>query len=126
MTDAARPKALPTKRKLVTQIASPVDHPWGVHEFLEINPMNQRVRGHLENMRGAPRCGAKTRAGSACQSPAINGRKRCRLHGGLSPGAPRGPRNGNYRDGSWTLEALEERQWLRSLVSTFAKPESTS
>jgi hypothetical protein len=29
MTDAARPKALPTKRKLVTQIASPVDHPLG-------------------------------------------------------------------------------------------------
>jgi hypothetical protein len=50
----------------------------------------------------------------------------CRLHGGMSPGAPRGPRNGNYRNGSWTLEALEERRWLRSLVSTFAKFESKS
>jgi hypothetical protein len=50
----------------------------------------------------------------------------CRLHGGMSPGAPRGPRNGNYGDGSWTLEAMEERRWLRSLVNTFAKPESTS
>ena len=41
------------------------------------------------------------------------GRKRCRLHGGLSPGAPRGSRNGNYRRGDWT-KAIEERRWLRS------------
>jgi glucans biosynthesis protein len=88
--------------------------------------MNQSIETRLDNLRSAPRCGAKTRAGTPCERPAISGRKRCRLHGGLSPGAPRGSRNGNYRDGSWTLEALEERRWLRSLVSTFAKPESTS
>src|SRR4051794_2744185 len=34
-------------------------------------------------------------------------RKRCRLHGGLSPGAPRGSRNGNYRRWDWTAEAIE-------------------
>ena len=45
----------------------------------------------------------------------------CRLHGGLSPGAPRGSRNGNYRRGDWTTEAIEERRWLRSLVQAFAK-----
>src|SRR4051812_8919764 len=39
--------------------------------------------------RKAPRCGAKTRRGSVCQQPAMkNGR--CCLHGGKSPGAPRG------------------------------------
>ena len=32
------------------------------------------------------RCGAKTRAGGACQSPAIGGRTRCKLHGGKSTG----------------------------------------
>jgi hypothetical protein len=33
----------------------------------------------------APRCGAKTRAGCACQAPAMtNGR--CRIHGGTSTG----------------------------------------
>ena len=48
------------------------------------------------------------------------GRKRCRLHGG-SAGAPRGSRNGNYRRGDWTTEAIEERRWLRSLVRAFAK-----
>ena len=48
---------------------------------------------------------AKTRAGTACQSPPVADRKRCRLHGGLSPGAPRGSRNGNYSRGDWTKEA---------------------
>ena len=35
-------------------------------------------------------CGAKTRAGGACQNPAIGGRNRCKLHGGKSTG-PRTP-----------------------------------
>jgi hypothetical protein len=74
----------------------------------------------LRNLRSAPRCGAKTRAGSSCQRPALRGLKRCRLHGGLSPGAPRGAKNGNFKSGDWTAEALEERKWLRSLVRKFA------
>jgi len=36
------------------------------------------------------RCGAKTRAGGACQNPAIKDRSRCKLHGGKSTG-PRTP-----------------------------------
>jgi hypothetical protein len=36
------------------------------------------------------------------------------------PGAPRGQRNGNFKTGNWTIEALEERKWLRSLVRSFA------
>ncbi len=67
------------------------------------------------------RCGAKTRGGTSCQRPPVAGRNRCRVHGGLSPGAPRGRRNGNYRRGDWTTEALEELRWLRSLVQAFAK-----
>jgi hypothetical protein len=35
---------------------------------------------------------------------------RCRLHGGKSPGAPRGERNGNYRHGLRTIEAIAERR----------------
>ena len=34
--------------------------------------------------------GAKTRQGTLCQNPAIKGRARCKLHGGLSTG-PRTP-----------------------------------
>jgi hypothetical protein len=67
------------------------------------------------------RCGAKTRAGTPCPHPPVEGRRRCRLHGGLSSGAPRGSRNGNYKSGEWTAEAIEERRWLRSLVREFAK-----
>jgi hypothetical protein len=58
--------------------------------------------------------------GSPCQRPAMRGRKRCRLHGGLSPGAPHGQMNGNFRNGNWTAEAIAERRWLRSLVQLFA------
>jgi hypothetical protein len=48
------------------------------------NPMQRHLPMHL-----SPRCGAKTRSGSPCRSAAMpNGR--CRMHGGASPGAPRG------------------------------------
>jgi hypothetical protein len=73
----------------------------------------------------APRCGARTRAGKSCRRPPIRGRKRCRLHGGLSPGAPHGLKNGNFKNGDWTAEAIEERKWLRSLVRSFARTEAS-
>jgi len=47
---------------------------------------------HVPNPRGnpnlhlSPRCGARTRAGGACQAPALHGRLRCRMHGGGSTG----------------------------------------
>lgn len=41
----------------------------------------------------ARRCGATTRSGGACNSPAVRGRQRCRMHGGTNRGAPRGNRN---------------------------------
>lgn len=60
------------------------------HENM-LSPHGQRW-GTLKNgnsgfdLRKAPRCGAKTRAGTPCQCPAMaNGR--CRVHGGLSTGA---------------------------------------
>src|SRR6266480_7842111 len=84
-------------------------------------PMNQPL-SHASHV---ARCGAKTRAGTPCQSPPVRGRKRCRLHGGLSPGAPRGSRNGNYTKGDRTREALEERRWVRDLVRSFGKLEAT-
>jgi hypothetical protein len=88
--------------------------------------MNQSTVTHRHNIRGALHCGAKTRDGMVCERRPIPGRTRCRLHGGLSPGASRGPRNGNFKDGSWTKEALEERRWLRSLINAFAKAEGAS
>ena len=69
----------------------------------------------LEAARAADRCGARTRRGTVCQSPAMpNGR--CRIHGGKSPGAPRGERNGRWRGGFHTVEAQAERSRLRALI----------
>jgi hypothetical protein len=59
----------------------------------EINPMDRQTRNICLN---ASHCGAQTRSGKSCRCPAIRGRRRCRLHGGLSPGAPPGARNGNF------------------------------
>jgi glucans biosynthesis protein len=71
----------------------------------------------LGPMHGATRCGAKTRSGTACQSPAVRGKRRCRMHGGApGSGAPSGARNGNYRHGHFTAEAKEQRRRLRSLI----------
>ena len=84
--------------------------------------MNQeRAMAQLANMRAARRCGAKTRAGGACQCPVIRGRGRCRLHGGRSTGAPKAQGNGNYKTGEFTTEAIEERQWLKSVVRAYGK-----
>jgi hypothetical protein len=84
--------------------------------------MNQEVLARrLENLGRARRCGAQNRAGTPCQCPAIRGRTRCRLHGGLSPGAPKGNANGNFKTGYWTAEAVEERRWMREMLQLCAK-----
>lgn len=94
----------------------------GVTVYFADNPMNQDILSRLARLRAATRCGAKTRAGTACQCPAIRNRARCRLHGGLSTGAPHGKRNGNYRDGTFTADAVAERRWAKSLVRSLTKP----
>jgi hypothetical protein len=40
---------------------------------------------------------------------------RCRMHGGLSPGAPKGNRNA-FKHGHYTDEAIAERRQLAALV----------
>ncbi len=61
----------------------------------------------------SPRCGARTRKRTPCQSPAMaNGR--CRLHGGKSPGAPQGNRNA-WKHGRYSAKAIEERRLFREI-----------
>ena len=57
----------------------------------------------------SPRCGARTRAGTACKAPAMPA-GRCRMHGGASPGAPRGEGNGMFRHGLRSIDAIERRR----------------
>lgn len=67
-----------------------------------INPMQQPA--HLAE---APRCGAKTRAGTPCRSPAVKGKRRCRMHGGMNKGAPAKNRNA-WKHGNRSGEAEEQ------------------
>lgn len=71
------------------------------------NPM------HLE-MHLAKRCGARTRSGSPCRSPAMaNGR--CRMHGGPSTGAPKGNKNA-FRQGRYSAAAIDRRRAISALI----------
>ena len=58
----------------------------------------------------APRWRRPDEAGGPCRCPAVRDRKRCRLHGGRSTGAPKGPANGNIEQAFTAV--IEERQWL--------------
>jgi hypothetical protein len=69
----------------------------------------------------APRCGAKTRQGKACQAPAMhNGR--CRMHGGASTG-PRTPeglarsRRARWKHGLYSAEAKAEARFFRQRIT---------
>lgn len=67
-------------------------------------------------MNAAPRCGARTRRGTVCASPAIAGKARCRLHGGKSPGAPRGNQNA-LKHGLYTHEVEEKKERVRAFMA---------
>ncbi len=43
------------------------------------------------------------------------------MHGGASPGAPKGERNGSYRHGRFTNEAITRRRALKALIRICAK-----
>jgi hypothetical protein len=79
---------------------------------------------HIRNtgpMLASPRCGAKTRSGGACRSPAVHGKKRCRMHGGAhGSGAPRA--NENARKHSlFTRDAIAERRQIQALLGEARK-----
>ena len=77
------------------------------------------------DFRKAPRCGAKTRHGTACQCPAMrNGR--CRLHGGLSTGPKTEEgkeriRKAVTKHGRYAKAAKAERTQFRELIQEAQK-----
>ena len=64
----------------------------------------------------APRCDARTRRGTPCQSPAVTGQARCRMHGGAegSGGQP-GNRNA-FKHGRYSAEAIAQRREVAALL----------
>jgi hypothetical protein len=75
--------------------------------------MTKNTKIDLMNL--APRCLAKNRKGSPCQAPAMRGKRRCRLHGGKSTGAPKGSQNA-LKHGRYTAEAAAQRRAVRDLI----------
>jgi hypothetical protein len=68
-------------------------------------------------MLASPRCGAKIRAGGSCRSPAVRGKRRCRMHGGArESGAPKGNRNAR-KHGRFTRDAIGEQKRIEALLS---------
>jgi hypothetical protein len=64
-------------------------------------------------MLSRPRCGAKTRLGKPCLSPAVCANKRCRMHGGAGSGAPKENQNA-LKHGLFTKDAIEERKQVQA------------
>jgi uncharacterized protein YjcR len=82
------------------------------------------MRGHARNagaMLASQRCGAKIRSGGSCRSPAVRGKKRCRMHGGApGSGAPRANQNARQH-GLFTREVIAERRQIQALLGEARK-----
>lgn len=64
------------------------------------------------------KCFARTRRGTLCQTPRITGRKRCRMHGGTSDGAPKGNKNA-FKHGRYSKVIIENRKRTMRLKREF-------
>ena len=82
------------------------------------------MSGHVRDtgpMLASPRCGAKTRNSGACRSPAVHGKKRCRMHGGApGSGAPKANQNAR-KHGLFTGDAIAERGRIWALLGEARK-----
>ncbi len=73
-----------------------------------------------EQLAQATRCLAMTRKGTACQSPAVKGSPRCRMHGGKGSGAPKGNRNA-WKHGGRSGEADAAARYLKAMARLIAE-----
>jgi hypothetical protein len=66
------------------------------------------------------RCLARTRKGKSgfCQARKVSGKKRCRMHGGTSDGAPKGNKNA-FKHGRYSREVIEKRKSATKLKREF-------
>jgi hypothetical protein len=84
----------------------------GAISKVRVDPMHKQPLP----MHQSPRCGARTRQGSPCRSPAVQGRGRCRMHGGAAgSGAQAGNKNA-LKHGRYTRELIEFRRTVRELL----------
>ena len=94
----------------ITKTHLPWRDPWSLYQ-----PMASAHKHNTAPMLSSPRCGAKTRMGASCLSPAVKGKRRCRMHGGAKKsGAPKGNQNA-LNHGTYTKVAFRERAEMREL-----------
>jgi len=68
------------------------------------------------DLRTLPRCQATAKStGRRCGNPAMKNKRVCYLHGGKSPGAPKGNKNA-LKHGLYTTGAIAERLYVRMLL----------
>jgi hypothetical protein len=73
--------------------------------------MNRRLAMHE-----SPRCTATSkRTRERCRAPAVTGWCVCRFHGARG-GGPKGERNGRYKHGRYTADAVANRRALSMLL----------
>ncbi|WP_368373166.1 HGGxSTG domain-containing protein [Roseovarius sp. THAF9] len=54
-----------------------------------------------------PACGAKSKTGELCEEPVVAGKRRCRIHGGLSTGP-------KTKEGRERVRAVQHERWSQS------------
>jgi len=83
-------------------------HTYPARRTFGVFPHTMRARGGVlgENGKHAQRqtCGARTRKGAPCRARAINGKGRCKFHGGMSTG-PRTP------EGRARIAEAQRKRW---------------
>lgn len=81
---------------------------------------------NIKNIENDPKnvvslCLAKTRQKTLCQSPPVDGKKRCPLHGGAEgSGPPKGNQNA-VKHGKYRAEAIASRRETKRLLRGFPK-----
>lgn len=95
-------------------------------EFMQqTREVAREIRPEPPLLKQAPRCQAKARTGNPCRSPAVKGKRVCRMHGGgKGSGGRKGEANGMFRHGGFTAEMIELRRQASACLRAIREGEA--